>query len=442
MLQTTDDAARPGRRGVIAIRADADPLAGLAAKIDGIAAKIEEDRKAAVKISDIAEIRAENVAFKAGIESLSKELTAIKLNPYGTAARSKHVPLNYIKGDQAQDRAHKVGQIWFAMRGVKKSQDWCRENGVYAAMSEGVNTAGGFLVPTEFMNEIIVLLNQYGIARRLCRVVPMGRDTMSVPKLGSGLTMYFTGEGIAGTQSQLLLSQVNLSVKKGMVLTGISSELSEDSAISIADLLVSEMARAIRTGEDGCMFSGDGTSTYGGMTGLRTIFNAGAGVLAGAVDAASAHDTMAEIDAADLARAMGALPQYVYETGNPVWICSQTMWANVFERLIGASGGVTKDQASGRTVREYNGYPVEITPAMLSPAAPTTDTSDVAMILFGDPRLSVIFGDRREMRVESSSDWKFDQDQIYFKTTTRFDIVAHGTGDATTPGAIVALMGE
>jgi hypothetical protein len=80
----------------------------------------------------------------------------------------------------------------------------------------------------------------------------------------------------------------------------------------------------------------------------------------------------------------GKLPQYVYERGDPKWYCSQTMWANVFERLIGASGGVTKDQASGTDELRYNGYPVEITPAMLAPAAPTTDASDVAMILFGD----------------------------------------------------------
>ena len=362
--------------------------------------------------------------------------------PAFSTARQIFAPLRNIVGEGAQERAHRVGQIWFAMRGVPSAQEWCRQNGVYKAMSEGINSAGGFLVPHEMLNEIIILLNAYGTARQNCRMVPMSRDTVSIPKLLAGPTMYFTGEGVAGTQSQLSLGQVNLTAKKGMVLTGVSSELSEDSAISIADLLVSEMARAIRTGEDGCLFSGDGTSTYGGMTGLRKIFNDGVGSLAGAVDGASGHDTMAEMDAPDLARLMGALPQYVFEGGEPKFYCSQTMWANVFERLIGASGGVTKDQASGRTIREYNGYPVVITPAMLAPATPTTDTSDVAMILFGDLRLATVFGDRREITIESSKDWKFDQDQIFFKATSRFDIVCHGTGDTTTPGPVVALMGE
>jgi HK97 family phage major capsid protein len=158
------------------------------------------------------------------------------------------------------------------------------------------------------------------------------------------------------------------------------------------------------------------------MTGLRKIFNDGVGALAGSVDAASGHDTMAEIDATDLASVQGKLPQYVYDRGNPKWYCSQTMWANVFERLIGASGGVTKDQASGRTMREYNGYPVEITPAMLAPATPTTDASDVAMILFGDLNMSASMGDRRGMTISRSTEYKFAEDQIAIKGTERFDI--------------------
>jgi HK97 family phage major capsid protein len=67
------------------------------------------------------------------------------------------------------------------------------------AQSEGVNSAGGYLVPEEFENRIIILRNAYGLARRDLRVVSMGRDTITTPKLVSGLTMYFTGEGVAPT---------------------------------------------------------------------------------------------------------------------------------------------------------------------------------------------------------------------------------------------------
>lgn len=361
------------------------------------------------------------------------------------ASVAGNMSLKNIRGEAAEERAHRMGQFFLAsMFGSAKASTWCRENGVVVerALSEGVQSAGGILVPEEMQNEIIVLRNEYGLARRALKVVPMGRDTISTPKLVSGLTMYFTGEGVAATQSQPVWTNVRLTAKKASVLTLFSSELDEDAVVSIGDILTGEIAYAYAAGEDGCLFSGDGTSTYGGMTGLRKIFNDGVGSLAGSVDGASGHDTMAEMDAADLAKVMGALPQYVYTRGNPTWYCSQTMWANVFERLIGASGGVTKDQASGRTLREYNGYPVEITPAMLAPASSATDTSDVAMILFGDLNLSASMGDRRGMTISRSTEYKFAEDQITIKGTERFDINCHNTGDTTTPGSVVALMGE
>lgn len=365
-------------------------------------------------------------------------------------ARAKSGKVKNFKGEDADERAFRFGQFAMAsIFGSEKAIDWCRENGVVLqkAASEGVATAGGFLVPDEMSTDIIVLRDSYGLARRVCRVWPMGRDSMSVPKLTSGLTAYAVGESTSDTASAITASsaawgQVMLTAKKWGVLTYLSPELDEDAAVNIGDILAGEIAYAFALAEDTALFSGDGTSTYHGIQGLRTIFNAGVGSLKGSVDAAANHDTMAEIDATDLASVQGRLPQYVYERGDPRWYCSQTMFANVFERLIGASGGVTKDQASGRTLREYNGYPIEITPAMLAPATAATDASDVAMILFGDIAMAVAMGDRRGMTVARSTDYKFGEDQIAIKGTQRFDIVCHGTGTSSVAGPVVALMGE
>lgn len=425
-------------------------LQAKAAKIDELEMLIDDETRYSAVKAEIEELekqiarRKEADALKANVAtSVVRDAASERVTV--AAVPKKISTTKHIVGEGAGERAYKAGQFFLAsMFGSEKAGTWCKENGIIVqkALSEGINSAGGVFVPEELQNEIIVLRNSYGLARRDLRVMPMGRDRISIPKLVSGLTMYFTGEGIAATQSQPVWTSVGLTAKKASVLTVYSSELDEDAVVNIGDTLTSEIAYAYALGEDGCLFSGDGTSTYGGMTGLRTIFNSGVGSLAGAVDAASGHDTMAEIDATDLALVQGKLPQYVYDRGTPKWYCSQTMWANVFERLIGASGGVTKDQASGRTLREYNGYPVEITPAMLAPAAATTDASDVAMILFGDLNMSATMGDRRGMTISRSTEYKFAEDQIAIKGTERFDINVHNTGDTTTPGSIVALMGE
>jgi HK97 family phage major capsid protein len=422
-------------------------------KAEALIAKVETEKR-----DFTAEERTLNDGYRATLKAIDADIDAehemelqrakmatpvVLESTEGFSIPRQHA-LKHFKGEKPTERAHRFGQFMLAsVFGNVKAHEWCMKNGVVLrAQSEGVNTAGGFLVPEEIAMDIIVLRDEYGLARRKLQVMPMGRDTITVPRLASGLTAYFVGEGATITASQAAWNQVRLTAKKLGALTILSSELDEDAAVNVGDILVGEMAYAFANKEDTVLFSGTGISTDGGITGLRTIFNAGVGSLIGAVDAGSGLDTMAEITAADLARAQGALPQYVYTRGNPTWYCSQTMWANVFERLIGASGGVTKDQASGRTIREYNGYPVELTQAMLAPAAATTNCDDVAMILFGDLAMAASMGDRRGITVARSTEYKFAEDQVAIKATERFDINVHDTGDTVTAGPIVALMGE
>lgn len=360
--------------------------------------------------------------------------------------RLVHSALKNFRGERAQERAHRFGQFALAtLWGNEKAYKWCQENGIglQRAQSEGVNSAGGFLVPEEFSMEIIDLRDTYGMFRRLCQVMPMGRDTISVPRRTGGLTAYPVGEGVAITASTMGWDNVRLTANKWGVLTLMSSELDEDAAVNVGDILVGEMAYAFAIAEDTAGFSGDGTSTYHGTRGFLKLFedqiSGGASTLAGAVDAATNHDTFAEIDGTDLANLMGKLPQYAYMRGKPSFYCSQLAWATVFQRLIISAGGISKDDVTGRVVYQYLGFPVEITPSM---PTVTTDLSDKAMILFGDIGLAATFGNRRGMAVARSTEYKFAEDQIAIKATERFDINIHDIGSTTVAGPVVALMGD
>ncbi len=63
---------------------------------------------------------------------------------------------------------------------------------------------------------------------------------------------------------------MRLTAKKLMVLTKYSNELNEDAVLNIGDDLAGEIAYAFALKEDQCGFLGDGTSTYGGITGVTT----------------------------------------------------------------------------------------------------------------------------------------------------------------------------
>lgn len=341
---------------------------------------------------------------------------------------------------EGEMKAYRSG-MWLraTLFGDIKAQDWCREHGlgIRAVQSEGVNTKGGALVPTELDQAIIDLREEYGVFRQNCRVVPMGSDAMSVPRRTGGLTAYFVGEGAAATESDKSWDNVQLSAKKLMTLTRYSSELDEDAIIGVADDLANEIAYSFANKEDECGLNGDGTSTYGGVYGLVTNFNANYASLAGGVQATAADDTFAEVTLSDLTVLMGTLPQYA--SRNAAWICSKPCADIVFGGLQAAGGGNTIDNLAGGIRRSFLGYPIVISQSM---PTSTGDLSNSVMLMFGDLRLSTTMGDRRGIRVMLSEDRYFEYDEIGIKGTERFDIVNHDIGDATNAGPIVALIGN
>jgi len=388
------------------------------------------------------------IAREERVEQIKAEL-AKPVDIPGNTAKTPAAPsvrygkLKAFKGPNAEKDAYEAGMFFrAAIFRNPEAIDWCREHGVVIQRAQGetVGTTGGYLVPVQFNQAVIDLREEYGMFRQAVTPVPMGSDSMTIPRRAGGLTAYFPGENGAITESQKAWGQVTLNAKKLAALTRMSTELSEDAIISIADDLASEMAYAFAQTEDSCGWNGDGSATYGGIVGFRTKMVAvlGAGQLAGAVDAASGHDTFAEIDAADLASLMAKIPKYA-ET-NAKWYCSQPAWALVFQRLIAAAGGVTMmELTAGKPTRSYLGYPV-----MIDQTWPTvtTDISDTAMIGFGDLGKAVTMGERRGITVKTSEERYFEYDQIAIQATERIDINVHDVGDATTAGPMVALIGE
>jgi HK97 family phage major capsid protein len=310
---------------------------------------------------------------------------------------------------------------------------WCQDH--MAAGGENIGTKGGFIVPEEMARTIIDLREDYGVFRREANVIAMGSDSLTVPKRTSGLTAYFVAENAEVTASDKAWDQVSVTARKLGALHKMSAELSDDAIINMADDIAMEMAWAFAEKEDDCGFNGDGTSTYGGITGIRPkIVDGNHG--AGAVDAETGDNTFAEITSLGLTQAMAALPAYALT--NARWYCSQPAFSLIFERLTAAAGGNTISTLEGGLQRRYMGYPIVISQKM---PTSTGDLENVAMVLFGDLRAACIMGDRRGFRFLSSVERYMEYDQIGLLGVERFDIVVHSLGDGTTAGPIVALVG-
>lgn len=335
---------------------------------------------------------------------------------------------------RAADQAYTAG-MWFkaTIFGSAEAIDWCKSHGVPVtkAQGEGIDGAGGFLVPEELMANIIILREQFGVFRQECQVVPMGSDTLNWPRRTGGLTASFTGENQAVAESQAAWDSVNLTAKKLGALTRMSNEIAEDAVISVADWLVGEIAYAFALKEDDCGFNGDGTSSFGGIRGLTTLAVDG-NHNACKVTASSA--TWTSLTIKDVTGLMGTLPQYALPSAK--FYMSQQAFFQIVGSITAGAGGNRLDVLTEEVRKRLLGYPVVI--AQKLPIA--TPGSGKAMLFFGDLAKAAAMGERRGVTIKRSDHRYFENDQIGLLGTERFDINVHDMGDNVTAGPLVALI--
>ena len=350
-----------------------------------------------------------------------------------------HVPLRVFRGPDAHARAHAVGQ-WCKWRLLRDegARAWCEAHPeLLGAASESINTAGGFLVPDPLSRAIIDVRQQHGVARRECDIWPMDSEAMDIPKKIGGVTAYYVGESVEIKDSAMSWGLVSLGAKKLGALSRLSSEVSDDAIINLAERVGEAIGEAFAEAEDDALFNGNGTSTYGGIYGILPKIIDGthnAGMIAAPT---AAHDTFAELDSADLLAAMLSLPEE-FEKGAK-WYTSGYAWGAVFCRLLMAASGNSMINLSEGIKRAFMGYEVVSSPKM--PHGAATDYTGLPMILFGNMRKAAIFGSRRETRLKVDGSRYLEFDQVAVLGTERYDINCHELGDNATAGALVALVG-
>ncbi|MEN6334273.1 MAG: phage major capsid protein, partial [Phycisphaerales bacterium] len=242
--------------------------------------------------------------------------TGVRIEVVGAPKLYRFGQLRAFKGPKAEVDAYRSGRFLAAVLfDHAPSRQWCHEHGIELRkdreresrdMSEGINTAGGFIVPDEFERTIIDLREQYGVARQQLRVSPMASDHSNEPKKTGGLTAYPVGEGVEITESDQTWGNVELTARKWGVLTRISTELNEDSLINLAEDLAQDAALAFATAEDNACIDGDGTSTYHGITGIRTLMIDG-NHTGSYVDGSTGNDNWSEITDAHLLSIQAAI---------------------------------------------------------------------------------------------------------------------------------------
>jgi len=296
-----------------------------------------------------------------------------------------------------------------------------------AALSEGDDSAGGFTVPEEFNSEVIRYETENSIVRPRARVFNMTRDRWSAPKLDQntttdtantgathfgGIYFYYPGESGEKTETEPRFGRLTLVANKLIGLTAATDELLEDSAINLANFLVSLFGEGLAYFEDYKFLRGTGHSQPLG------IINAdGINVVT--------RDTSSRIFLEDVLGMEKALPTWADR--NSVWLTTK---AGREQLLLLGNQGQTVNLQLIDTLRDgyaqtFLGRPLIVTDKLPS-------VGSVGDIVLADLSKYYI-GDRGSLQVASSIHDRFRYDETVFRLVKRHD------GQPAIPSAFAVL---
>lgn len=270
-------------------------------------------------------------------------------------------------------------------------------------MTEGTDSAGGFLVPEEVMAEVDRIADDFGLIRKLSRVIPMGRDILNMPTLGTKPTVYWPGEGNAGTSSQPVLKNVKLEAKTAVGITPVSNELMEDANMDVVNMLIELFAEQLAGEEDNQGFNGVGAPFTGILNNSDT----------NTVTAAAAT-TIAALTLDDLVDGNN-LPSTVLS--GAVWVFHRNVWAGIKKNKQNSQSLIAFNTTDSITMKTDGGnlipagfllgYPVYLSDKM--PASPATGE---AYGIFGNFK-KFYFGNRKQVGVAVSDSATIGSDNMF-----------------------------
>ena len=320
----------------------------------------------------------------------------------GTTKPLVNTPGNGVRASSEYSQA-----FWNAMRG----------RGVSNALSVGVDTSGGYLIPEEFANELVQALAEQNIFRAIARLVPTSREKLKVPIANSDGAVNWIGENAPIPETTMTFNQIVLSAYKLGGLIKSSTELLEDSAFPLEQFIAGRFAQLIGAEEERTFCVGDGNDKPTG------IFTADGGAEVGTT--ASSATVITFDDVIDLMHSI----KKPYR-GKAVFVTNDSTIREL--RKIKDSNGqyIWQPAVKDGTPDTVVGRPVYTSPFVPEIAAGT------AVMAFGDFSYYWI-ADRREMRFKVLNERYAENDQVGFYATQRVD------GKLVLPEAVKMLkMGE
>lgn len=305
------------------------------------------------------------------------------------------------------ERGAALGRFIRAMAALKRG---ILPASVAKALTEGTNTAGGFVVPPQYVAEIIPLLRTYAVVRASgARVIPL-RQNLTQPRLSASGAANYIGENTVITVSQQTFEQFSLAVKKLAALVAVSNDLLRDADPAVDAIVRDDVVAAMALKQDLQFIRGTGSATaptgVRNQTGIQTLTIGAGNGQTPTYDNLS--DLLGLIETANVAfrspgwiahpRVLNTFRKIKDNDGRP--ILEQIWNAPQFAGPAGTDGEVTNPP---RWV--LLGYPLRVSaqiPVNLT-VGTSTDTSEVYFADWDD----AVIGQNMELAVDVSGEASF-----------------------------------
>lgn len=347
-----------------------------------------------------------------------------------------------LKGFKCEERAYRAGMaIKATLLNDDEARRWCHDHGVESrAQAGGINSLGGVLTNPELSSEIIRLVEEFGSYQANARVVNMNSDTLLIARRTGGLSARAIGENAAPLSSDVTFDNVSLVAKLWGVDNRVPLSLVEDSVIDLADAMAVEVAQAFAETYDRVGWTGAGTSTDHGITGVAVAINDGThsqSVVTAVTGNTSFGDvtTGSGLDLTDFTNLVSRLPLHARNRNAKFYISPAGYGASMLRLMMATAGNNVADVAAGAGL-QFLGYPVVLVHSLESGLG--VNTGKIAC-LFGDLSQAVTMGVRREISIKTDASRFIEFDQLLTFATSRMASVAHDLGSTTVAGPIVAL---
>lgn len=158
----------------------------------------------------------------------------------------------------AGGRRYEPGEInFFSYLAGIITGDW-KGRGEEHALAESTGTAGGYLVPTPMLGQLLDLARNRSVAFNAgAMTIPMTASTLRVPRLSKAATAEWRGENELITESQAEFGDLTFTAKTLASYSVLSRELFDD-GVNVARSLENDFAEVIARGLDLAVLEGTG----------------------------------------------------------------------------------------------------------------------------------------------------------------------------------------